>query len=177
MPVRFWSGLLNLNTMDYSLRGFLNGCWIIGLMFLATYCANKSTKEVNSNVIYNRLSNDNWGTSTDRDTIDEEYRVVLTKDSLTITELVPGSVFFKNFVKDTTITTITFALENGGFKSNEYWANLTHANAKLKIFDTRIDGAYVQATSSIVRIVLNLDGWAWSDTYYFWGAEVNRPRR
>lgn len=144
------------------------------LSFMWWAIIHKSINSVDPNIIYSQLSNDNWGTYTARDTIDEEYKVVLTKDKLTITELVPGSIFFKNFVKDSTVQTITFPLEYGGYKSNEYWATLVDGDKKLKIFDTKVSGAYIQATSSIVRVVLNIDGWALSDTYYFWPSKENK---
>jgi hypothetical protein len=147
---------------------------IVGSFVLVQNLPVNKTRE---RVIYNQLSNDYWGTSTARDTIDEEYSVVLTKDSLTITELVPGSVFFTRMLKDSTLKTISFALENGGYKSNEYWATLVGGDERLKTYNSNVSWATVHATSSIVRIVLRMEGWAWEETYYFWPSTVNRQQR
>lgn len=145
---------------------------IVWFAFWFGYVYNK-THTVTDN-IYNELSNDNWGTSTDRDTIDEEYKVVLTKGSLTITELVPGSVFFTKYVKGDHVRTISLPLEDGRYKSTEYWAKISMANKKLLAVGDSVDYAFVQGTHGMIRIVFDVSGLSRDEVFYFWPAGENR---
>lgn len=164
-----WPILTKNFNMSNKWSNFFAGIGCLAFLILSVKAiVDNSNRPEKSAYIYNQLSNDNWGTSTDRDSIKEEYSVILTKDSLTITELVPGSIFFKRMVRDTSVKTVSFAINNGGYKTSEYWANIVGADKKLKAFDQNSSGAYVMATSSIVRIVVGVEGWVWEETYYFW---------
>lgn len=170
MTVRVRSGLLNLTNMNNAIIA-LSLLISVPILLCIDTCKEDSTS---SNVIYNQLSNDNWGTSTDRDSIDEEYKVVLTKESLTITELVPGSAFFKNFVKDTTIKTITLSFERGKFKSTEYWANVAEAPQRLTLFHyTEVYCVFVQGHSGMIRMVIRPREGR-DENFCFWPAKENR---
>jgi len=146
------------------------------LSFMWWAIIHKSNTKVDPNIIYSQLSNDNWGTSTARDTIDEEYRVVLTKDSLTITELVPGSIFFKNFVKDSTLNTITVSFERAKFKSNEYWANVAEASERFTLFHyNEVYCIFVQGHSGMIRLVFRaVDDGVRDEYFYFWPSKENK---
>lgn len=142
-------------------------------LFAVSVATLNCTVQNDPNVIYAGFSNDNWGTSTDRDTIDNEYYVALTKTTLIIQERVAGSVFFKNYVGTSGSGTIVFDLESGGIKSNEYWATLSQGSSRLMCFGRPIAFAFVQGNSGMVRLIFRLTEGGGDEVYYFWPASEN----
>lgn len=105
-------------------------------------------KSKNSDIIYSAISRDDWGGETT-----PEFKVKCTTTELTITEVKQNSVFFKEFVKDSTLNTITFHF-NLEPESNEYAGRVQEYANRLCHFREPCDNAYIQVHSGMVRILI-----------------------
>lgn len=117
------------------------------------YVDGQHSENKKSEYIYNAVSRDNWG---GKDT--SEFNVTLTETTFTIQEIIPGSQFFEQFVKDSTLHKITFDVIDTNYESNEYWGKLSEANNRLCIFRKPVDYVFIAAHSGMIRITFSPEG-------------------
>jgi len=137
-----------LNFLKEHIFSILSGLFAV----IAIVCLIQISKSApQKHYIFSGLVSDNRSSRNTK----PEFSVLMDNEYLIITELTPKSVFFKNFVQDTTIHSICLKLRMGSVTGGEYWAYVEEYEQRLKYFykEAKLYCVVVQAHSNMLRII------------------------